>query len=1519
MNKIIFFATLLFCGVLGLQAQVKLKEGSQVIKTYIQNPPNVMPRFYEGQNHQGVQRRIYPYPFDDGLTTKTENVDYPMIFLENEYILLKIAPEQGGRIYGAYDKTNNYNWLYENHVVKPSLIGMVGNWRSGSLAWGYPHHHGPHTVENMDYEIENHADGSKTVWINTTDRLMRVNILVGYTIWPNSSIVEMTINPRNRTALENSFLFWANPAVHADSAYQVIFPPSVQYVTYHGKRDMTAWPIADSRYNNYDFTGEDISWWKNTHVPSSFFSWDPREDYFGGYDYNQHAGTAWIGNHYVSPGMKYWADGNNPNGLKTNQGLTDNDGRYIEMMAGFYTDNQPDYSWMEPYETKSGKMVWFPIRELEGLKYANRNGALNYAIKGSDIEVRLNTTSPQKSAKFVLKGKGNVIKTELINISPSEPRKINVKLPTGLGETDLDIALYNSKGELLLGYVPQEHVYPKQDKPKALGSFPEPKDIQSVEELYLTGLRINQFHSILDPMPYYKEALRRDPNNSEVNTQLGILAIKDNYWDQAEKYFRTAAERVKANYTRPKNCESLYYLGIVLRELGKTDEAYDWLYQSTWGNAFHTAAYYQLAEMDCMRGDYETALDHINRSLTTSTENIRALNLKGLILRKSGATAEAQAWYEKVLEKTKINYMAMNELISMNNAKGAKVKAASDLQKLSKWMRDDIQPYLEFSTEYMSAGAYKEAVEVLSRMEAKGNTYPMLYYFLGYLNELQGAKDKALACYKKANMMPSDYCFPFRSEEAVILKHAIAMDPTGAKAPYYLGNLYYEHQPRKAMELWEKSAQLDPDFYIVYRNLGLAYNEIDKDYAKALASMKKAAAVNSNDARLLFEIDGLNELNKVSPKDKYEFLMNNYATATKRGETLLRLITRAVEYGKYDEALKMLGTNSISETEGSRDIQNATLNSYTLRALAEIDKKDFNAAMKDVDAALAYPIGLYGRGRYAQLYYLAGLVYESHGDKSKAQESYQKAMQVETERGDDREFDYYKGLALIKMNKPADAKALFQRMLDDNSDNSANTQFGGRRNSLTQQVTNHYMAGLGYMGLGDKEKAAAEFKQVLELNPGHIWSQTYLNSLIPGYVQDKGIKIIEKGGKFHLMINGVDTYIKGVGGTNRLDIAAANGSNAFRTWGGSVESAKRDLAKAKELNMYVMQGIGLPKDSMQYYNEEFKKKTRASVKALAEALKDDPNLLVWGIGNEINLSGANIPAAWKFVNELALLIKSIDSRHLVSTVISHNAKALDLIAEYAPAIEVVGINSYGSIGQVEKMAENSKYKGAYIITEWGPTGWWETTKTAWGAPIEQTSEEKRIIYEERYNGYIKNPPRCLGSFVFLWGQKEERTPTWFSMFVENKVEGLPLTGEKTPMVEAMERVWTGAEPKQTAPVIHGIFINKTKPADNIYVKAGKTFEAKVDVTDREGDKMSYVWEILKEATKTANGGAYEPRPDRVGEVKTTKENTLKTAISEPGNYRLYIYVLDGTGFVSTANAPFQVRVSSKTLCLEKKD
>ena len=1101
LRKMILLSGVLLVGgflASNLTAQVKLAEEMVTIPTYQNEPPNPMPRFYEGGGHQGVQKRIYPYPYDDGQTNVLSDVKYHMIEVENEFINLGIMPQMGGRIYYAYDKTNNYNWFYHNHVVKPSMIGMVGNWVSGSNAWGYPHHHGPHTVEAMDYKIEDHPDGSKTIWINSTDRMHRVNALVGYTIYPNSSIVEMTIHPRNKTAYTNSFLFWANPSVHCDSNYQVIFPPSVQYITHHGKSQMTTWPIADGRYGGYDFGGLDVSWWKNTHVASSFFSWDPREDYFGGYDHKLQAGTAWIGNHHVSPGMKYWADGNNPSGLRTNNGLTDNDGRYIEMMAGFFTDNQPDYSWLQPYETKLGTMIWFPIRELGGIKYANRNGAMNYELKGRNLEVRLNSTTKRENTRLVVKVKGKEVLSKVMNIGPASPQKASVQVAAGTIEDDLDILFLDSNSDIILDYRPMEHHPPKYDKPEPYKSPGKPEEFTTVEELYLAGLRIDQFHNTADPMPYYLEALKRDPGNYRVNTQLGIKRLKEHKWIEAEKYFRTAVDRVTSNYTRARDGEPEYYLGLALRLLDRADEAYDVIYRSAWSSAWHTAAYFQLAEIDCERGHFDIALDHLNRSISTNTDNIRSQNLKAAVLRKLNDKVGAQQMLTALLESSKINHMALNELYLTETLLGNTSKANAHLAELTRIMRDAIQPYLELSTEYMSAGMYQEALDVLSRLEKKNNTFPMLYYYLGYFSSKSGNSDQALSYYQKANKMPHEYCFPFRSEEVTILNHAMATNPADAMAPYYLGNLFFENYPEQAIALWEKSRELDGKFYITHRNLGLAYRDIQKDYTKAAESMKKAIENSPGDARLLVEFDAINEYNKVSPEEKYNLFMNNKAAAEKRSDAMMRWIIRSIEFGKYDEALNILETKNIFESEGSIDIQNAYLNCYTLKALSFMGKSQNNEALAQLQMAVDYPIGLYGRTRYTQLYYLNALAYKNSGNSAKAKEFFEKAAAVNTseERGDNREYEFYKGLALVELNKGEEAKIIFQKLTGvDEGSSTLPQQFGGRGSAESRRVTELYISGLGYKGLGNKEKAKEQFNEALKINPSHLWTRIHLESL----------------------------------------------------------------------------------------------------------------------------------------------------------------------------------------------------------------------------------------------------------------------------------------------------------------------------------------------------------------------------------------------------------------------------------------
>jgi tetratricopeptide (TPR) repeat protein len=1083
------------CKPAGSAGQVAVVEDSLTIPTYLVDPPNPMPRFYEGQAHQGVKRRIYPYPMNENMTRKKEDRKYHIIYLENEYIRIGIMPGLGGRIYEAIDKTNNYKFFYRNDVIEPSMIGMLGFWISGGNALGFPHHHGANTVAPTDYTIEKKPDGSVTVWMAYTELFHRTRLFYGFTVYPHSSMVELTARPSNPSPVLHSFLFWANPAVHADTSYQVIFPPSVEYVTQHHKTEMTTWPIADRRYNRFDYTGMDISMWKNTGVPSSFFSWDPREDFFGGYDHGKQAGTAWVGNHYICTGMKYWADGNNAAGRMINEGLTDTSGRYIELMAGAYTDNQPDYSWLQPYEMKEITMTWYPIRLLGGLKQANRNAALNLDADGGKISVRLNTTRLYKNAKVTISCHDEELLSETVDISPALPFSWEVEMDGPVVKEELVCTLTSSSGELLLEYRPAPP--PNRPMPESLSSPPAPEDVRTVEELYLHGLRLDQFHNAsLSSMPYYEEALKRDPGNYHVNTQLGILCLEKKMFEKAEEHLQTAVDRITMRYTRPKDSEALYYLGIARRRLHKDDAAYDNFYRAAWNAGWHAQSYHQLAEMDCERGDFETALDHVDRSLETNVNDHRALGLRVTILRKLGRLDEAERLAGQIIESDLLDYRSRNELYLLRKQSGRNRLAEAALTDLENIMQERVQSYLEFATAYSNCGFYEEAIDVLSRLEKKECEFPMVYYYLGTFWSQLGDLEKARYYFTKANAKSHLYCFPFRDESVEALQAAIRYNPEEAMAYYYLGNLYYEQQPEKAMGLWEKSRSLDNRFYIVQRNLALAAREQQNDLALSVRLYEDAFASNPQDQRLMYEYDMALEADRVSPAERYEKVYKgNGEVAGQRTSTLLREMELLVFLGRYDEVADLLESHEFVESEGSRTLRDIYHNTFILRSLKECGAGEYEAAISDMQAALDYPIGRWGSERRAQMYYLMGTYHEAAGDRVEAENNYRKAV---SELAEGTEYLYDQGLACRKLGDPEKSRQRFNTLLEMVNQRSGRSDafrsFEAGSGSSAMEARNLYMRGLAYLGLGRTGEARVQFEKALALDPSQVWPKQMLES-----------------------------------------------------------------------------------------------------------------------------------------------------------------------------------------------------------------------------------------------------------------------------------------------------------------------------------------------------------------------------------------------------------------------------------------
>jgi len=1113
-GKKYFIAAVFACFVTTLaaaQSPVKIWEESLTIPTYRLDAPELNPMFYKHESYQGAQKMIYPYPLQDRVTDIREEKTYKVLYLENDYIRLSILPEIGGRLFSALDKTNNYEIFYHQHVIKPALIGMLGAWISGGIEWCVFHHHRNTTFMPVDYTLAENPDGSKTIWFGETERRHRMKWIIGVTLYPDKSYIEAKVLIFNRTAFPHSILYWANVAVHANDDYQIVFPPSVQVATFHSKNDFSHWPISNEVYRGVDYKGVDLSWWKNHPDPVSFFAWDLKEDFFGGYDHGKQAGVVHVGNHHIVCGAKLWEWSPGPFGRMWDKILTDTDGPYAELMAGAYSDNQPDYSWIKPYEVKTFKQYWYPVRNIGGFKNANINAAVNLELKSDNIaKIGFCTTSQYLDAKVLLQAGDKSIFEQRIDISPDKPFAKEIAVSSGTKETDLKVSLLSSSNEALVTYQPIGRKYDSQ-LPPVVKTPPAPRDIKTIEELYLTGLRLEQIHNPrVDPYAYYEEALKRDPGDSRANTMLGINYNKRGSFKEAELKLRKAIERISAEYTRPGNTEAYYHLGLALRSQGKLDEAYEAFYRATWDYAFHSAAYYQLAELSCRKLNFTSALEQIEQSLSTNALNTKALNIKAAILRKLGRSEEAKQIALDAVSADPLDFLAMNELSLGESALGSKTKAENILADLTAKMRGEVESYLELAIDYGNCGLWDEAIEVLLRPVKNkmffAGTYPMVYYYLGYFYQQKADTSEASKYFSLAEKMPSDYCFPFRLESIEVLNTAIQHNPSDAKASYYLGNLLYDLQPQVAIKLWGKSSAINDSFATVHRNLGWGHYRIDKNTAKAIAGYEKAVACDNKDARLYVELDHLYEVGNVSSQKRLALLEGNHQTVVKRNDSFLREIMVLVLVGRYDEALDFLSNNHFHVQEGGGEIHDVYVDGHLLRGLQYFESKKFSEALKDFLAASEYPENLsVGRPkndrRAPQVAYYIGTAYEALGDAKKAGELYQKSADQKGTSGRP-ETRFYQGLSYGKLGQKKPANKIFDELINSAKEKLSQkaeidffAKFGEQQTEDARKADAHYALGLGYLGKGQRNKARDEFEQAVNLNVSHVWAKAQLAKL----------------------------------------------------------------------------------------------------------------------------------------------------------------------------------------------------------------------------------------------------------------------------------------------------------------------------------------------------------------------------------------------------------------------------------------
>jgi tetratricopeptide (TPR) repeat protein len=1084
-----------------------------MIPTYGVGAPEKNPVFLEKRVYQGSSGAVYPHPVIEHVADTAVPQPWTAVFLENRYLKIMILPQLGGRVQMALDKTNGYHFIYHNRVIKPALVGLAGPWLSGGIEFNWPQHHRPSTYQPLQWRIEEGADGSRTVWCAEYEIMFNTKGMHGFRLYPDRAYLEIDVQLSNRTSEPQTFLWWANPAVHVNNDYQSIFPPDVHAVMDHGKRDVSDFPIATGTYYKVNYApGTDISRYKNIPVPTSYMAYHSDYDFMGCYDHGAEAGMMHVANHHVVPGKKQWTWGTSDFGQAWDRQLTDEDGPYIELMCGAYTDNQPDFSWIMPGEEKRFTQVFMPYKHTGGTKNANRDVVVNLEVRGAEAQIGVYVSRP-RTVRVELLLRSEPIYTRTLALDPAAALvetvtalQSNALLRAGgqaahniLVAQDLTLRVFAVEGEQeerLIEYTPLPDTKP--DIPTPATPAQPPAAILSNEELFLNGLHLEQYrHATYAPEPYYEEALRRDPLDSRCNNALGLLLLRRGKFAAAEPYFRTAIRSLTRRNPNPYDGEPHYNLGLSLKFQGRYEEAYAAFYKAAWNAAWQDAAYFELARLAARRNSWEEALDLVTRALERNWRRHQARHLKIALLRRLGRPEAAAAEIDLALSLDRMEFGAIWERNRLDFAQFA---------------AGNPQVYAAIALDYAAAGLWTDAIALLDAYAETGDSSPAHAYYLAYFHTQAGHRPAAQAAFASAATVPVELWFPNRLEDVLVLEAAMRANPQDPHAPYLLGVFWYGHRRyEEAIACWEQARAADDSFPTVHRNLGLAYFNKRHDPEAALAAYTRAFALDPTDARVFYELDQLHKRRNADPAERLQRLEQHADLVTQRDDLSIERIGLLNLLGRHGEAYNLLMARNFHPWEGGEGKATAQyVASLVARAKTHLAAGEPQAAIACLEQAQVYPYNL-GEGKLhgAQenhIFYYLGCAYRAQGKTPEAAAAFARASTGLSEPTSAMYYNdqppdmiFYQGLARAALGKTEEARGIFRKLVEYGAAHlNDDVQMDYFAVSLPDflvfdddlhtrnRIHCHYMQGLGLLGLGDTAGATEAFAAVLSLRADHL-------------------------------------------------------------------------------------------------------------------------------------------------------------------------------------------------------------------------------------------------------------------------------------------------------------------------------------------------------------------------------------------------------------------------------------------------
>ena len=1099
-----------------MAGEVKVWRESVSIPTYQTGEQDIHPMFLEHRVYQGSSGAVYPYGVIDTLTGEQAPRQYQALWLENDYLRVMLLPELGGRIQRAYDKISRRDFIYHNEVIKPALVGLLGPWISGGIEFNWPQHHRPTTFMPVDYQLQQHDDGACTVWLGEIEPMRGLQVMTGFTLYPDRALIEISAKIFNGNDTPRHFLWWANPAVKGGDDHQSIFPPDVTAVFDHGKRDVSTFPIATGTYYKVDYSaGVDISRYKNIPVPTSYMAYKSDYDFVGAYNHNEQGGLLHIADHHVSPGKKQCTWGNCDFGRAWDRNLTDANGPYIELMTGVFTDNQPDFSWLDAGEEKRFVQNFLPYNTLGTVQNASTTAALKLERTEKGLIWGIYAVAPLTDYRLVIRSEQQPLPLldTAVNLTPAQALKQELQ---GHFPGRLSIDLLDKQGQTVLGYAEYQ---PTNAPLPAPASAPRPADeIGSADEAWFIGQHLEQYnHASQGAERYYLRGLALDAEDYRCNLALAIMEFNRAEFQHAVTYADRALARAHRLNKNPQNGQASLIRGCAYEHLRQWDRAYEDFFRATWSGDGKEGGFFGLARIAARRHQWRDSLAFTEQALLSNGANYALLALKAVMLQRTGQVVESLAYIDRLLPIYPLHYV----LLALRYLFDESPQYLADLHKVT---GDRGINALSIATTLMSFGMDQEALTILNLLDSH-ETLPC--YLRAALLKPSVNQEHYLSLLKQArDNFNRAVRFPNQLAEVAMLEQL----PECYFAQYLLGCFHYSKRNyQRAVEYWRRCTELQPSFAGAWRDLGVYYFNKQHDGEQADRYLQRAFTLAPTDARLLFEWDCLRKRRVVKPAERLAMLTDHLPVALKRDDLIAELLSLYNQLGQPEKAQALLLAHVFHPWEGGEGKVTAQYVIAQLRhAHQQLTSGQPRAAMESLQQALHYPLNL-GEGRLVgqtdnDIYFWLGISAAHLGEDRQAQQYFQRAAQGNGELNESRYYNdqpvdylFYQGAALQRLGQLQQAREIFSRMLAWSTsaiDQPVQEDFFAV--SLPDLIVldsdpqqNHqqhclFVSALAYLGLGDSVRWQQQSGALLARNPNHDKAQIFsvLADMLTNEMQD---------------------------------------------------------------------------------------------------------------------------------------------------------------------------------------------------------------------------------------------------------------------------------------------------------------------------------------------------------------------------------------------------------------------------------